>query len=82
MLAQRAIINEGAKNMPGDVKVSYLYDDSKTVRTLLGDLTNNVTAAVIIVMVVVVASLGLRNATLVGLAIPGSFLMGITISPI
>ena len=77
--AARAIINEGAKNMPGDVKVSYLYDDSKTVRTLLGDLTNNVTAAVIIVMVVVVASLGLRNATLVGLAIPGSFLMGITV---
>ena len=77
--AARAIINEGAERMPGDVKVSYLYDDSKTVRTLLGDLTNNVTAAVIIVMVVVVASLGLRNATLVGLAIPGSFLMGITV---
>ena len=77
--AARAIINESAKNMQGDVNVSYLYDDSKTVRTLLGDLTNNVTAAVIIVMVVVVASLGLRNATLVGLAIPGSFLMGITI---
>ena len=77
--AARAIINEGAKTIPGDVNVSYLYDDSKTVRTLLGDLTNNVTAAVIIVMVVVVASLGLRNATLVGLAIPGSFLMGITI---
>ena len=77
--AARAIINEGAKTIQGDVNVSYLYDDSKTVRTLLGDLTNNVTAAVIIVMVVVVASLGLRNATLVGLAIPGSFLMGITI---
>ena len=77
--ASRAIINEGAKQMAGDVKVSYLYDDSKTVRTLLGDLTNNVTAAVVIVMVVVVASLGLRNATLVGLAIPGSFLMGITV---
>ena len=77
--AARAIINEGAKTIQGDVNVSYLYDDSKTVRTLLGDLTNNVTAAIIIVMVVVVASLGLRNATLVGLAIPGSFLMGITI---
>ena len=77
--ASRAIINEGAKRIEGDVNVSYLYDDSKTVRTLLGDLTNNVTAAVVIVMVVVVASLGLRNALLVGLAIPGSFLMGITV---
>jgi multidrug efflux pump subunit AcrB len=29
-------------------------------------------------MVVVLATLGLRNATLVGLAIPGSFFVGIT----
>ena len=77
--AARAIIDEGAKQIPGDVKTSYLFDDSKTVRTLLGDLTNNVIAAVIIVMIVVVASLGLRNATLVGIAIPGSFLIGITV---
>ena len=77
--AARAIIDEGAKQIPGDVKTSYLFDDSKTVRTLLGDLTNNVIAAVIIVMIVVVASLGLRNATLVGVAIPGSFLIGITV---
>ena len=66
--AARAIIDEGAKQIPGDVKTSYLFDDSKTVRTLLGDLTNNVIAAVIIVMIVA-ASLGLRNATLVGVAI-------------
>ena len=39
----------------------------------------NVGAAVIIVMIVVLAMLGLRNASLVGLAIPGSFLVGITV---
>ena len=77
--AARTIIDEEAPLIPGDVKVSYLYDDSKTVNTLLSDLGNNVSAAVVIVMVVIVASLGLRNATLVGLAIPGSFLIGITI---
>ncbi|MGC6412902.1 MAG: efflux RND transporter permease subunit [Candidatus Puniceispirillaceae bacterium] len=77
--ASRAVIDEQVAKMPGDVQVSYLYDDSKTVKTLLSDLGNNVTAAVVIVMVVVVASLGLRNATLVGLAIPGSFLMGISV---
>ena len=77
--AARKIIDEEAPLIPGDVKVSYLYDDSKTVNTLLSDLGNNVSAAVVIVMVVIVASLGLRNATLVGLAIPGSFLIGITI---
>ena len=77
--ASRAIIDAASKEIPGEVNVSYLFDDSKTVRTLLGDLTNNVIAAVVIVMIVVVASLGLRNATLVGIAIPGSFLIGITV---
>ncbi|MEE2775053.1 MAG: efflux RND transporter permease subunit [Pseudomonadota bacterium] len=77
--ATRATIDAGAKQIPGNVSVSYLYDDSKTVRNLLSDLGNNVTAAVVIVMVVIVASLGLKNAALVGLSIPGSFLIGISI---
>ena len=74
----RTVIDESAPLIGDDVKVSYLFDDSKDVRGLLSDLGNNVAAAVIIVMVVVLAILGIRNATLVGLAIPGSFLMGIT----
>ncbi len=77
--ASRKIIDIGVERIPGNVNVSYLYDDSKTVRNLLSDLGNNVIAAVVIVMVVVVASLGLRNAALVGLSIPGSFLIGISV---
>ena len=75
----RAVIDAAAPQIGDDVKVSYLFDDSKDVRNLLSDLGNNVGAAVIIVMVVVLAVLGIRNATLVGLAIPGSFFIGITI---
>ena len=44
---------------------------------MLGDLESNVIAAVILVMIVTVAALGLRNALLVGLAIPGAFLGGV-----
>lgn len=77
--AAREVIDAHVADIPGGVEVSYLYDDSKTVRTLLSDLGNNVTAAIVIVMVVVVAALGLRNATLVGLAIPASFLLGISV---
>ncbi|MDG2404070.1 MAG: efflux RND transporter permease subunit, partial [Paracoccaceae bacterium] len=73
----REIIDEEVALMSGDVKVNYLLDKSKNVRSTLSDLGNNVTAAVLIVMIVVVASLGLRNAALVALAIPGSFLIGI-----
>ncbi|MEK9620578.1 MAG: efflux RND transporter permease subunit [Alphaproteobacteria bacterium] len=77
--AARAVIDEEVPKIGDDVKVSYLFDDSKDVRNLLSDLGNNVAAAVIIVMVVVLAVLGIRNASLVGLAIPGSFFMGITV---
>ena len=77
--AAREVLDEETLKIGDDVKVSYLFDDSKDVRSLLSDLGNNVGAAVIIVMVVVLAVLGIRNASLVGLAIPGSFFMGITV---
>ena len=77
--AARTVIDSAAPKISPDVKVSYLFDDSQEVRRMLSDLGNNVMAAVIIVMIVVLAMLGLRNATLVGLAIPGSFFVGITV---
>ena len=77
--AARTVIDSDAPKISPDVKVTYLFDDSKEVRRLLSDLGNNVGAAVIIVMIVVLAMLGLRNASLVGLAIPGSFFVGITV---
>ncbi|RZO31993.1 MAG: efflux RND transporter permease subunit [Rhodospirillaceae bacterium] len=52
------------------------YDDSVFVKTLLGDLINNVAFAVLLVMIVVVAILGLRSALLVAIAIPGSYMLG------
>jgi multidrug efflux pump len=44
---------------------------------MLSDLQNNIISAVLLVMVVIVAALGVRTAGLVGIAIPGSFLTGI-----
>ena len=62
---------------PQGVEVSYSQDESEFVRRVLNDLQNNVIAAIVLVMIVVVAALGVRTAGLVGLAIPGSFLIGI-----
>ncbi|MGE4647444.1 MAG: efflux RND transporter permease subunit, partial [Arenicellales bacterium] len=56
------------------VKVSYSQDRSNQIRTMLSDLQNSVLSAVILVMVVVIAALGVRSGALVGMAIPGSFL--------
>jgi multidrug efflux pump len=46
---------------------------------MLRDLQNNVISAVLLVMIVVVAALGLGSAGLVGLAVPGSFLTAILV---
>jgi len=77
--ASRTVIEQMRGEWPAGVKVSYLQDKSEQVRTMLGDLQNNVLTAIVLVMVVVVAALGPRSALLVGLAIPGAFLAGIFI---
>ncbi|MFD2740602.1 efflux RND transporter permease subunit [Sulfitobacter aestuarii] len=63
---------------PDSVEITYLQDQSEQVETLLSDLEANVIAAVVLVMIVIVAALGIRSAVLVGLAIPGAFLAGVT----
>lgn len=61
------------------IDVGYSQDKSDDIEDMLTDLQNNVLSAVILVMIVVVAALGLRSAGLVGVAIPGSFLTGILV---
>lgn len=77
--AVKAVMEEGQPLVPSSVSVTYLQDQSTEVRATLSDLQNNVATAVLLVMIVTVATLGWRNALLVGLAIPGSFLAGILI---
>ena len=74
----RAIVETLRADWPEAVSVDYLADQSEQVETLLSDLEANVIAAVILVMIVVVFALGIRSALLVGLAIPGAFLAGVT----
>ena len=64
---------------PSSIFVSYTGDQSIDVNMMLSDLQNNVSSAVILVAIVIVAILGLRTAFLVGVSIPGSFLTGILI---
>lgn len=77
--AVRALIDEAQAAWPQSVQVDYMQDESEQVQTMLSDLEANVIAAVILVMIVIVWSLGIRSALLVGLAIPGAFLAGVTI---
>lgn len=65
------------KHWPAGLEVTFSQDKSEDIRTMLNDLQNNIISAIILVMVVVISALGVRTAGLVGLSIPGSFLIGI-----
>ncbi|GJL83840.1 MAG: acriflavin resistance protein [marine bacterium B5-7] len=77
--AVRTIIDDEQASWPQDITLSYLQDKSEQIRDLLGDLQNNVLTAIVLVMIVIIAAMGMRPAVLVGLSIPGSFLAGILI---
>jgi multidrug efflux pump len=64
---------------PPGLQARLINDESEQVRSLLGDLQNNVLIAVLLVAIVIIAALGVRSALLVGIAIPGSFLTGILV---
>lgn len=77
--AVRALVDEERPYWPTGVEVGYSSDKSEDIRTMLTDLQNNVLSAILLVMIVVVAALGLRGGLLVGVAIPGSFLAGVLV---
>ena len=73
----KRVVAEDSRVWPEGLQYAFTQDASTQIRTMLGDLENNVISAVLLVMIVVVAALGVRSALLVGLAIPTSFLIGI-----
>jgi len=75
--AVKAMIDEEQAYWPGEIDVVASRDKSKDVHDMLTELQNSVLAAVLLVFIVIIGILGIRTATLVGVAIPGSFLMGI-----
>ena len=59
---------------PPDIIVTKLMDQAKDIHSMVKDLENNILSGLLLVVVVLLFSLGLRNAVLVGLAIPFSML--------
>ena len=59
------------------IEVTFTQDSSTIVDQLLGDLINAVAISILLVLIIIVAVLGLRTGMLVGIAIPGSMMIGI-----
>jgi multidrug efflux pump len=73
------LVNTEKERWPEGINVTFNQDQSKEIIRTLDDLFNNVFFATILVIIIIVASLSFRSALLVGLAIPGSFLIGIMV---
>jgi len=72
----RKVIEEEARTWPPTLHYEFISDQSVFVKDSLEGLTASVMTAILLVMIVVVAALGLRSALMVGIAIPATFLMG------
>lgn len=73
------VIERASRDWPDTVQIEYMQDESEQVQDMLGDLENNVIAAVVLVMIVILFALGIRTSILVGLSIPGAFLAGVAV---
>lgn len=72
----REAVEKERASIPPGVRLDYAGDASYWINSQLTQLTNAILLAVALVMILVVASLGLRSGLIVGLSIPTSFLIG------
>jgi len=69
----RSLATEMAPLWPPGVEATFTRDKSYYIEKNISTLMNNVATAIVLVFIVLIGILGLQNALLVGLAIPGSF---------
>jgi multidrug efflux pump len=77
--AAKAIVERERPNLPGKVDVFYTQDQAPFAQKQVTELQGNIFTALILVMIIVVAAMGMRSGFIVGLGIPLSLLFSITI---
>jgi len=75
----KEIVEKYREILKGNTHLIITDDSSDKIKTMLSDLENNVIASIILVIVFVMFLLGYRSSFLVGLSIPGSFLIVFTV---
>ena len=73
----KKVTKKTSEDFPENVDISFGSDQSKGIKTMLNSLQNNVIAAIILVLIIILGALGIRSGLLVGVSIPGSFLSGL-----
>lgn len=71
----RKLVEADAKTWPPTVHVDYTFDESEFIQRGLSVLESGLITATLLVMVIIIASLGIRQGVMVGLAIPLCFML-------
>ena len=74
--AVKKVVGEEEKRWPPTVKVDFTSDQSDFIARTLNVLEGGILSASVLVLIIIVASLGIRQGLIVGLAIPVCFLLG------
>lgn len=77
--AVRRVIAEMEPGFPPTTEVAITSDQAKYVRNMVSNLENNIISGLILVVAVLLFTLGLRNASFVGVAIPLSMFLSFSI---
>ena len=71
----RGVVEADAKRWPSTVQLNYIYDESEFIGRTLVVLESGLMMASLLVMMIIVASLGIRQGLMVGASIPICFLI-------
>ena len=75
----KALMNEEKGNFPPGLKFSFTGDQSKFIRNTVHELENGIITGVLLVTLILLLAMGFKNAFLVALSIPISFLIAFTV---
>ncbi len=70
---------ETTQNWPDGIEMDFAFDRSVTTKMMIDNMRDSITNAIVLVMLLVVATLGYRSSLLVGITIPTSFIATILI---
>lgn len=72
--AVKTVVEAERPRLPAGVDIQYIFDQSQFSHQMVSELSGNILTAVMLVLMIVVAALGLRSGLLVGFGIPFSLL--------
>lgn len=70
----RAVVDAERDKLPAGVEVGYILDQSTWSKSMVSEMQGNIMTAMMLVMTIIVAALGVRSAIIVGLGVPFSLL--------